>query len=240
MLIAFTTGFVLLALAFCGWKLIRFVRSRSKTLHGNGKSVIQSESIPAPFRYFIVAITFAVCGYFSAALFAPDFPEFHGITLFTPPIPFALVVMVLFFGRRDWGVLVALIPWTVGAWYLAYWIGLMADALSHEGSSLLPAGLAGFVGAAVLALGIAIFTDRLRPANPIRSAANLILAGVIGTISALPLGEAVTLAPRGIVRCGFAIWQAAVGTYLYAIYAGTSTEVRVALKSATGQRWRRP
>ena len=176
------------------------------------RSTTKTLPIPAPLRYVGVAAMFALCGYWSAAWFiASSFPYRLGWMAFGLPIPFA-VLCVLLFVRTAWGAL--LIPLMDAAWYLAYCGAVLTDERIRGNGSPLSACAGGLVGGIGVMLSAAIFRRSLL------SIKHLILLAVIGGISALPLGlcmsAVVPIWPQTIWR-GFAIWQAAVGTYLYVI-----------------------
>jgi ABC-type thiamin/hydroxymethylpyrimidine transport system permease subunit len=164
-----------------------------------------------------VALLFAICGAWSAARFLPlpDFPERMDPIVYALPFPFALLCTLLFL-RTLWAILI--VPWMALAWLAA--IITAVQVAVRVGIWLPPACVGGTVGGLVVALSAAVAKDQLR------SLQNLVVAGIVGGIAAVPFGFWLwgnSQQPLGL-WLSFAIWQAAVGTYLYAICTGPAKE----------------
>lgn len=168
----------------------------------------------APLRYAVVATLFAICGDWSAQFFGDQASQVHRFS-----VPFALLSALLFLRKRM--VIVAL-PLMVAVWHVAY---MAAIALGFELGSedyLFPPLVGGLIGGLGLVLCAATCHRRL-------IAPYYLFGGsVIGVVSALPFGVWLRYHYLHLndphnplqllyIRRACAIWQAAVGTYLYAI-----------------------
>jgi hypothetical protein len=197
--------------------------------------------VPAGVRYIGVALLFAICGACSEFFLTTPhsaFPNGTGML----PIPFALLCAILFL--RQWRAIIA-VPLMVVVWAVA---SLAATNLFEAtGGRFLAFGCAGFIGGFGLVLCVATCHGRLL-------ARKYIFGGqVIGAVSALafvpsvsaefPHQSAFRLTPHCaildhlhlansvdawtvVLLFAYAIWQAAVGTYLYKIVRDTSKEAR--------------
>lgn len=167
-------------------------------------------------RYVGVAILFAACGAWQARFF-PYGGE--ALSVRTLQIPFALLCAVLFLRtvKAILAVPLIVVVWVL-AWKTAVWLGMELGSEDH----LTPMCVGGFVGGLGLALCAAICHRRSL------SLFSLLGAGFTGCVAALPFGlwlrsyylnlhgAADPLQPLRL-QYAFAIWQAAVGTYLYAV-----------------------
>jgi hypothetical protein len=158
------------------------------------------------------AVVFAACGWWSLVLLAEH-------SLYLVGTPFALICVILF-ARRPLGLLVGIL--ITGAWPLAWWCAVQLYGLT-ENSSYLSLGLGGLVGAVSVAVAVGIVHWRLLTFRC------LVGAAAIGFLAGLAFVPYLNLYmsdkapwPRNPVedllyRLGFAVWQTAVGAYIYAI-----------------------
>jgi hypothetical protein len=174
--------------------------------------------ILAASRYVVVAVLFAACGAWSA-----QFPmtERAGWMNCALPLPFAVLCALLFM-RKAWAVLV--VPLMVAVWFIAYQAATVVGFQTTPEEYLIPVGVGGFIGGLGVTLSASICSRRLL------SPGCLLGAALIGCVGALPFGFWLRsyyahsspwfdpLQPFRL-RYSFATWQAAVGTYLYAICA---------------------
>jgi len=161
-----------------------------------------------------VALLFGLGGAYSATMFTDD----GGWRMGMLPIPFALISAVLFL-RTPLAVLV--VPYISLVWLFAY-LTAMISGMGAGSGSFWPVCAGGAVGGFGLLFGVAVSDDRLFTLRFV------VRAVAIGALAALPFGfwlEAyrgssgtpMESVEPGLLRWCFAIWQAAVGTYLYAI-----------------------
>jgi len=167
---------------------------------------VKPKSVPAAVRYIGVTILFAGCGACSAKYLG-------GLRL--PPalllgIPFACVCAVVVF--RRWRALIAL-PLIAAV----YPVALAASGLASIGGhpDLSPC-LGGAIGGFLLILCAVPCRDDL-------FARKFFLGGaVVGFVGSVAFNGASDVLYQQ--KAAFAIWQAAVGTYLYAIVQGLGRE----------------
>ena len=174
-------------------------------------------SAPLALRCLLVAALFAVCGAFSARFFPEggDKPEICVV-----PIPFAVLCALLF--RRGAKTLL-FVPLMLVTWLAAQETARVVGMMTAVDDRFTAVAVGGCIGGLGVALSVSIWERRLL------SHPYLFLAAVVGGASALPFGAwvknyrlAVTssnwqyyeLQPFRL-RYSFAIWQAAVGAYLY-------------------------
>ena len=166
-------------------------------------------------RYVGVALLFAACGALSARMFLQpsDFPPMQSRMQLVFPLPFALLCSLLF--MRTWR-LVFIIP----SMFVA-WLAVTATAISTWASMggfahpVLPGCAGGLVGGLAITASAGISQSRLL------SLPHLAAGCVIGGIAAAPLGFWLDLVEQSSlgVMLSFGVWQAAMGTYLYAACA---------------------
>jgi hypothetical protein len=165
-------------------------------------------------KYIGVAVLFALCGAWSSQ----QFPERDRFVEPLFPLPFAGLCAVLFLRSPRAIPAVAL---SVPVYAVAHFVAIEA-ALFLGWTYFLPMCVAGFVGGAGLALSFGIGHRRL--VSPRR----LLRVATVGAVAAIPFGlwlrmyilrVNVPQDPLQPLRLlySFAIWQAAVGTYLYAV-----------------------
>jgi hypothetical protein len=162
-----------------------------------------------------VALLFALCGALSASLTDPYLPT-KGPSL-GESLPFAFLLFVVLLTPKTAGILA--IPLSVAAWLAAYLVAVLA----------MTSGLGPFISVCVggAAGGLGVTLCAATGQHRLLSSEYLILAAAIGGASALPFGFWLRsfvvhtrdpLQPLRL-RYAFAIWQAAVGTYLYVVCA---------------------
>lgn len=181
------------------------------------------EAVPAPLRYVCVALLFAICGASAAQFLAGDFPGHFPVIL---PAPFAILCALLFW-RSSRSILAVLLMFFV--WPIAFWITYYSGFFT--GDVLSPLCVGGFIGGLGLALCLSICNARLF------SLKYLFGGGVIGCLSAMSFVPWLRLfyahnnsglsEHQPTLLFAFAIWQAAVGTYLYAICAATTKNAKL-------------
>jgi len=179
--------------------------------------------------YAGVVLLFAVCGACSAAFLSSSgystFPDQIPPML---PIPFALLCALLF--MRSWRAIVA-VPLMVAVWVIAFMAAGSVGMLSHD--VLAPGCVGGLIGGVGLVLCAATCHRRLLSPMYVFGGA------VIGSLSALEFVPWVSLYyshlgrpddPRGDLELplmlAFAIWQVAVGAYLYKIARDSDEEAQ--------------
>jgi hypothetical protein len=175
-------------------------------------STTKTQSIPEPLRYIAVALLFAACGYWSAAYLLGDkFPVYMPMML---PVPFALLCALLFLHTVR--VIIAA-PLVIAVWPVAFWTAKFVG-MSRGGDDVTPACVGGLIGGLGSVLCASIGCEKLISIRP------LFGGSLIGAISALPFSPWLNLfysnlngPPPPPPFAAFAIWQAVVGTYLYAI-----------------------
>lgn len=178
--------------------------------------LVKTDSIPRPITCAAVAILFGMCGAVSAGFLLPGFPD-HLCIWF--PIPFALLCGLLFMRT----LLLVPIVWVV--WTVSYMAAFVAGF-----SELPPAP--GCAGGLLGALGLMFCSAVCR--KELFSSKYFIRAAVVGVISGFPFTfwasfylSKVTVDHAAASKpplLAFAIWQAAVGTYLYAISTDKTVE----------------
>ena len=159
-----------------------------------------------------VAIMFAVCGAWSSRFFSEQSTD---LMKCAPPVPFALLSVLLFL-RTPTGILS--VPLSVIVWLAAYitamWLGMGLGSDNYT-----PMCIGGGVGGLGLVLCAAVWRHWLFCRR------YLVGGAVIGGLAALPFGlwlkgyraDMAEGALRLPLQYSFAIWQGAIGTYLYII-----------------------
>ena len=182
---------------------------------------MKPESVPAGMRYISVALLFALCGAWSAAMFLPlqHFP----IGIVGPndlyrvfPLPFAFLCTLLFM-RTVRAFLI--VPLMVAAWWASILVAgrmWLPWAIGYD-NPFGPACVGGMVGGLGVTLTAAIGKPRLL------SPKYLVTSCALGAVSAVPLALWLRLSrePHALMW-SFALWQAAMGTYLSAIWIAVS------------------
>jgi hypothetical protein len=171
-------------------------------------------------RYLAVALLFAICGALTARyLLTSGWWVFPRQIRTTPAVPFALLCAILCL--RTWRIVFA-VPLMVGVWYVSARAGDFVGTVFAPHFPILPGCVGGFIGGVGLVLSAATcYGQRISPKHVFRGA-------VVGVISALPFAfwtavyTSNVMSPhdveaRPLLVPAFAIWQAGVGTYLYAI-----------------------
>ena len=168
-------------------------------------------------RYAGVAILFALCGAWSAQFFRMRGGSDRLIC--TLPLPFAVLCGLLFI-RTVRAILT--VPLMVAVWLAAYSAATMVGLQTPNEAYLLPVAVGGLVGGLGIALAASICHRGLL------SPRHLLAAALTGCVGALPFGfwlKSYYLHLGGWpdplqpvrLQYAFAIWQAAVGTCLYAV-----------------------
>ena len=132
------------------------------------------------------------------------------------PLPFAFLSFVLFLTPKARGLWA--LPLSIPAWLVA-WFSTLFVMVHVVAVPFVAMWVGGLVGGLGVTLSAGIVYHRLL------SSRYLIRAAMIGGVSALPFGFWLILLSGGEsvplqslrLRCAFAIWQAAVGTYLYVV-----------------------
>jgi len=176
------------------------------------------ESVPVPVRYLAVALLFTICGAWTAThLLTSGWWVFPDQIRKMAAVPFALLCAILCI--RTWRFICA-VPLMVVVWYISARAGDFVGFFLADHIPFLPGCVGGFIGGLGLVLSLATCYGRLL------SLKYLLRAAAVGTASALPFAFwTVAYAPLNSIHRdvfpllvpAFAIWQAVVGTYLYAI-----------------------
>ena len=175
-------------------------------------------------RHMGVAFLFAVCGAASAELLNPRWAEklpfqsggaSSNVMIISVAVPFALVATGLVW--RNWrGILV--IPLVIGTWVAAFWAALAFGVDNRAYLSMCVGGLTGGIG-----LCFCDFLARWR--FQVRRLLGISFTGVLAALVFVPsfdwfsTGHPDQAPPLGVVAA-FAVWQCAVGSYLYALSDG--------------------
>ena len=161
----------------------------------------------------LAAILFTISGVLTAGIFVvPNSHDgFINLAILATPIPYAIASALLYVG--DSGVVEALgsVSLVIGSWLAAYCIAFTSMFIFGPYPGLLPAGAVG-------GLGIAVATGFHSPA--LNSRTCRVTASIIGGVLGLLCGNLILMPAQpnlGPARIGFALWQSAVGTYLYAM-----------------------
>jgi hypothetical protein len=179
-------------------------------------TAINEESFSAVLKVAPVAILFAACGALSSFWLLPDFPD-HFEFIF--PLPFALVCTALF--MRKVGAVFAIALMDI-VWLISSFV---ANALGMW-TNLSP--LPGFVGGSIGGFGLVLCAAICHPSA--FSLNRVAYGGLIGAIAGLAFtswtqiymaqnyGDNINrVFPKTVPILAFALWQAAMGTYLYVI-----------------------
>jgi hypothetical protein len=168
----------------------------------NGRATLGKYDLPS------VALLYAACGGLSSLLLHWCF--LNGVT-------FTLLTALLLLGTPR-KILAA--PLIIALWFVPYffiYFGRFDSDVTFDTIRVLCIG--GFFGGLGVSLAVAIGYRKLR------SVLYLPLGGIIGAVAALPFGASLHscagIDPKPVARVhlSFAIWQAAVGTYLYTVCA---------------------
>jgi hypothetical protein len=162
-------------------------------------------------EFGVVAALFALSGAWSSQFYS------QGTSDFLLAVPFALL-SVLLLVRNTRAALV--FPAIVVTWPLAWFVAASIDV--KGGDEYMPMSIAGLVGAICVALATGIARRSL--ISPLRLAG----AAAVGFLAGLAFGPWLTyshfntnriLDPAQALRLrdAFAIWQCAVGTYIYSV-----------------------
>ena len=171
---------------------------------------MKPKSVAYALRYLGVAVLFAIFGAWSGSFGS----SYAGLVML--PIPFALLSALLFM-RTVRAILV--IPLIVGVWIAAYSSAVNLSGRAGQDPYLFPICVGGLVGGLGLALSVSICHRRLL------TPPFLVAALILGAVAALPFASWLRAefswhdGPLVRIRegCAFAIWQAVVGTCLYAV-----------------------
>ncbi len=177
---------------------------------------MNDDSLLAGLKVISVAILFAACGALSSYLLLPDFPDRFEVIF---PLPFAFLCTVLFMRKAEAVLAIALVEIV---WQISVFAATGAGMASH----LSP--LPGFVGGLVGGFGLFVCAVICHPY--MSSLKRLAYGGLIGSIAGLTFvpwtqiymeqHDGVNMErvfPKTVPILAFAIWQAAMGTYLYLI-----------------------
>ena len=165
-------------------------------------------------RVIGVAAAFGLCGYLSAAYLLSEWPGRRSLML---PVPFALLCALLFLHKAQVAVAA---PLMVGVWLVANHVATFVLFRTDVVSAACGAGLIGGLG---LALCVSLCYRRVRTWR------HLFVAALVGNLSSLPFVPWMNLYVSHYDPIGanpkapplaFAVWQATVGTYLYAACNG--------------------
>jgi hypothetical protein len=175
----------------------------------------------AVIRYLGVMFAFALCGTLSTAFFTDARSSYSHASEYAPllAVPFALLSAAFWMRRLKHFIAV---PLNVVVWLLAYSTSAVAGLGASFDYSFVPMCLGGFVGGLGLTLVNTIGRRR------VLTFPYLIAGGIVGSVAALPFtewrdtfygdfGGGHAEGRFEMLQHSFAIWQAAVGTYLYAI-----------------------
>jgi hypothetical protein len=192
---------------------------------------MKCQAVISALRCAGVTMAFAACGVLSARYFIRDFPSPLNGGNYLLGIPFALLCTTLFMRTREsipavffmeatWIVAVYLAPWGV-----------------YLGGDLGAAWVGGLIGGLGVTLSASIVCGRLF------SLRYLTAGTVIGWLSASSIGiwmraDSASMQPGPELMvdyhlyCAFGVWQAAMGTYLYAFNAHANDEKSMLADSA--------
>lgn len=163
----------------------------------------------------VVLFLFAACGFYSSQFYADQ-----GYRANFVGVPFALLCGALYVRKTSElpAILVIACVWMCARFAAVF--TNMAMTIDH--ANFLSMGMGGLIGG----FGVAMAVGIARP--NIRSRWKLITAAVIGLLAALPFEPwlsarkfglydppALTPAQEAALQYPFAVWQAAVGTYVY-------------------------
>ena len=164
---------------------------------------------------FGVVLLYGICGAASCPLF-----DWHPLLL---PIPFGVISALLFL-RSARAILV--VPLYILVWFAAFSVAMEMGMFWTPQSDYLPMCIAGSIGGLGVCLASGIVNRCLL------SPRYLLGAGLVGCVAALPFvlwldqknaAERMSMNATGDAwqplrfLCSFAVWQAGVGTYLYAV-----------------------
>lgn len=183
------------------------------------------EYVWSPLRYLGIAIAFALCGVFTARFLDDGSLDRPGTFL---PAPFALLCALLFLHKVR---AVLAVPLMFAVWkasYIAAWaagVGLGRNDYLFSPEFLLPGALGGLIGGLGLVLCAATCYCRLFSIEYLFGGS--LVGGISGAafapwLQSLKVDMGGSLGSQADLQLAFAIWDAAVGTYLYAICTGVS------------------
>lgn len=167
-----------------------------------------------------VVLLFGLCGLLSGRFFEVN----GGWRTLLLPIPFGVAAAFLFL-RSAKAILV--VPLYALVWTMAYFVAMDMAISRTPQSDYIPMCLAGLVGGLGVCLASGIVNRCLL------SRRYLLAACLVGCVAALPFGLWLGEIHRALsinahedalqatrLLCSFAIWQAAVGAYLYVVCTG--------------------
>jgi hypothetical protein len=174
------------------------------------------------------ALLFAICGAWSAHLLTIE----ADWAVFAFPVPFALLCVVLFLRTAK---AILIVPLNLVVWLAAHVTAVAVALEVGNDSSFFPMCLAGLVGGLGLALCAGIAH------RPMLSLRHLIVAAVVGCAGGAAFGPWLdahldSLRPGGLpdplkplrLQYACAIWQTAIGTYLYTVCTQAKSGTRPA------------
>jgi hypothetical protein len=160
-------------------------------------------------------ILFALSGLLGAAIFLAVTRAESDWVYFLPALPFGIACA--FMCLRSSVLAVAASATYCLFWAAAFYVA--AYLVGKDVNQYVAMLLAGLIGGAGVAGLTSIDAPRLRTAS------SFVSAGAIGAVFALPFAfyakppDGFPLSEETVLRVSFAIWQVAVGTYVYAIVA---------------------
>jgi hypothetical protein len=183
---------------------------------------MKPESVQPRLQHVVVPLLFAICGACSAAYLLSSgglrFPAHMPKML---PIPFALLCALLFL-RKPW--VVFAVPFIIGVWPIAYLAALYSVMVSGP-LLVLPVCVGDLIGGLGLVLCVSTCDRRLLSSKYIFRGAKIGAVSALGFVPWLWWFYAnlnSTAPPQWLLICAFAIWQGAVGKYLYEICTDTN------------------
>lgn len=178
---------------------------------------MNEETLLAGLKSCSVAVLFAACGAGSSATLLPHFPNKFELGF---AIPFALLCALLFMRMRR---AVFAVPLMIAVWLISSFAAFSVGMSTH--ASLFPGMVGGFIGALGLVLCVAICYPSLFSMKYLAFGALIgFLCGALfgpwarvymATEFSMSTNPDVPLSQMPVMA--FAVWQAAVGTYLYAL-----------------------
>jgi hypothetical protein len=177
---------------------------------------MNEDSLLAGLKVVSIAVLFAASGAFSSYFLLSDFPDRFE---FIFPLPFALLCTVLFMRKAEAVFAIALVD--------IIWL-ISSFAANAVGMWIPLSPLPGFVGGSIGGLGLVLCAVVCHPSLfSLKRAAYGSLIGSIAGLAFAPwtqiymvqhYGDNINrVFPKTVPILAFAIWQAAVGTYLYLI-----------------------
>jgi hypothetical protein len=173
--------------------------------------------------WFGVALLFAICGACSSL-----FLRLNGdAAVLALAVPFSWLSAFLYVRSEKAVFVLTLYPLV---WVVAYMVAVDSAISRFPRNPYLPMCIAGLVGG--LGLGLSTIAACRRMQTP----AHLIAVSAIGILSALPFSFWLANLPQGMsgeppfqqvrLAYSFAIWQGAVGTYLYSVCSQNKQSIK--------------